>query len=157
MADSATRKICAQVSDELVAVVPRLDDYTCPVCLSLAWLPVRLACQHVFCVRCVIKMQRDRKRQCPLCRQPVVLKADLGEWRIAPLFTLTFLLSVVSTVPMDRSADRAYVIDNLDNELVRFMERYFKKEAKEKQRANDIERGKEMFGESYKHTQCRIM
>lgn len=77
MADSAAKKICAQVADEVVSVVPRLEDYSCPVCMSIAWLPVRLACRHVFCVRCVIKMQRERKRQCPLCRGDVIMNADL--------------------------------------------------------------------------------
>jgi hypothetical protein len=79
LASDATKKICAQVSDELVTIVPRVDDHTCPICLSIAWLPVRLACEHVFCIRCVVKMQNSKKRQCPLCRKEVVMAANLGE------------------------------------------------------------------------------
>jgi E3 ubiquitin-protein ligase BAH len=47
--------------------------------------------------------------------------------------------------------------DNIDNDLVRYMERYFKAEVKKKQRADDIERGIETFGPSYKHTECTMM
>lgn len=78
MTESMAKNVCAEMSQQLVSTVPRIDDYTCPVCLSLAWLPVRLKCRHVFCVRCVIKLQRERKRHCPLCREDVVMQADLG-------------------------------------------------------------------------------
>lgn len=37
---------------------------------------VRLACSHVFCVRCLVKLQRQRKRFCPICRSDAVLQAD---------------------------------------------------------------------------------
>ncbi|ORX55742.1 hypothetical protein DM01DRAFT_233832, partial [Hesseltinella vesiculosa] len=40
----------------------------CPVCMSLAWRPIRLVCGHMFCVRCLIKAQRKRMMACPLCR-----------------------------------------------------------------------------------------
>jgi len=78
MAQDVAKGLCAQMTQHVFSVVPRLEDYTCPVCLSLAWLPVRLKCHHVFCVRCVIKMQREHKRHCPLCRGNVVMQADLG-------------------------------------------------------------------------------
>lgn len=82
MAESVAKDICAQVSRDVVSVVPRLDDYICPICMSIAWLPVRLECRHVFCVRCVIKMQRDSKRHCPLCRGDVVMQADLSKFLV---------------------------------------------------------------------------
>ena len=69
------RDICAQVSSELVAQVPQLDDYLCPVCFAIAYRPVRLSCQHVFCIRCIVKIQRRRERHCPLCRADAVLDA----------------------------------------------------------------------------------
>lgn len=37
------------------------------------------------------------------------------------------------------------------------MKKYFAKEVKEKQRANDIERGIEDFGPGYTHQECCIM
>jgi E3 ubiquitin-protein ligase BAH len=79
MSENVAKALCAEVSQDIVSVVPRVEDYTCPVCLSIAWLPVRLECKHVFCVRCVIKMQRERKRFCPLCRGDVIMKANMGK------------------------------------------------------------------------------
>ncbi|ERT02721.1 ring-14 protein [Sporothrix schenckii 1099-18] len=124
LVDSLARDVCARIAEDVVAVVPRLEDYTCPVCLSIAWMPVRLLCRHVFCVRCVIKMQREEQKFCPLCRGEVVMQADL---------------------------------DNLDADLHRFLKLYFRQEVKEKQQANEIERGQELFGEGYKPTSCILM
>ncbi|KAL8405053.1 hypothetical protein RB594_009804 [Gaeumannomyces avenae] len=124
LSESVAKDLCAQVSSQVVSTVPRVDDYTCPVCLSIAYLPVRLKCRHVFCVRCVVKMQRECKQQCPMCRQKVVMQADLR---------------------------------NLDHELARYMDLYFKKETKEKQKSNDLERGIEMFGENYRPDSCLVM
>jgi predicted amidophosphoribosyltransferase len=44
--------------------------------MSLCWLPIRLDCDHLFCIRCMIKMQNQNKRYCPLCRADVVQKAN---------------------------------------------------------------------------------
>lgn len=44
--------------------------------LSLCWLPVRLDCNHLFCIRCMIKMQNQSKKFCPLCRSEVIQKAN---------------------------------------------------------------------------------
>lgn len=82
LAGSVAKKMCAQLAQEVVSVVPRVDDYTCPICFSIAWYPVRLRCSHIFCVRCVIKMQRENKKQCPLCRDEVVMEADLCECNV---------------------------------------------------------------------------
>ena len=62
-----------------MAVVPQLNDYLCPVCFSVAYRPVRLDCQHVFCIRCVVKIQRRNEKQCPLCRADVVMRATAGK------------------------------------------------------------------------------
>lgn len=124
LVEGMAKDVCARIAEDVVAVVPRLEDYTCPVCLSLAWLPVRLRCNHVFCVRCVIRMQRDNQRFCPMCRGEVVMEANL---------------------------------DSLDPELERFLKLYFRQEAKEKQLANEMERGIELFGEGYKPTSCVLM
>ncbi|KAF4997049.1 hypothetical protein FDECE_12202 [Fusarium decemcellulare] len=124
LAGSISKDVCAKMSQELVSVVPQLNDYLCPVCFSVAYMPVRLDCQHVFCIRCIIKIQRRKERHCPLCRADVVLRASA---------------------------------DNLDYELQKYMKKYFSKEVKEKQRANEIERGVEDYGPGYVHQECTIM
>lgn len=64
------------ISEELLALIPQLDDYLCPICFSISFKPVRLQCQHIFCIRCLIVMQRAEQDHCPLCRQPGVLDAS---------------------------------------------------------------------------------
>ncbi|GKU02546.1 ring-14 protein [Fusarium langsethiae] len=124
LAGTIARDVCAQMSQELVSKVPQLNDYLCPVCFSVAYMPVRLDCQHVFCIRCVIKIQRRKEKHCPLCRADVVLKASAM---------------------------------NLDYELQKYMKKYFAKEVKEKERANEIERGIEDYGPGYVHQECCLM
>ncbi|EHK43651.1 hypothetical protein TRIATDRAFT_35572 [Trichoderma atroviride IMI 206040] len=124
LSDHVSKAVCARISDELVSIIPQINDYLCPICYSLAYQPVRLDCQHVFCIRCIIKIQRRKEESCPLCRAPVVMNAS---------------------------------IDNLDAELEKFMKKYFMKEVKEKQRANEIERGIEEFGPGYTRSECSVM
>ncbi|KAF4976096.1 hypothetical protein FZEAL_7206 [Fusarium zealandicum] len=76
LAGGIAQDVCARMSQELVSVVPQLNDYLCPVCFSVAYMPIRLDCQHIFCIRCVIKIQRRKERHCPLCRSDVVLRAS---------------------------------------------------------------------------------
>ena len=78
LAQGVAKVICQSISDELLTIVPQIDDYLCPICLSVAFKPVRLQCEHVFCIRCLVIMQRDRQKQCPLCREEVVLQATSG-------------------------------------------------------------------------------
>lgn len=47
--------------------------------------------------------------------------------------------------------------DNLDAQLEKYLKKYFPEEVKEKQRANEIERGIEDYGPNYKHQECIIM
>ncbi|KAK1984278.1 SPX domain-containing protein [Colletotrichum cereale] len=124
LAGSVAKDICAQMSTDLVSVVPQISDYLCPICFAIAYRPVRLACRHVFCIRCIVKIQRRNEKHCPLCRADTVMKASA---------------------------------DNLDIQLERYMRKYFPKEAKEKQRANEIERGIEDYGPEYVHSECSIM
>ncbi|KAK7745969.1 hypothetical protein SLS53_002689 [Cytospora paraplurivora] len=124
LAGNVAKKLCARLSQEVVSVVPRVDDYVCPICFSIAWYPVRLRCSHLFCVRCVIKLQRENKKQCAICRDDGVMEADLS---------------------------------NIDKDLEKFMRLYFRKETDEKQRANEIERGRELFGDEYRHSSCTVM
>lgn len=79
------KALCFTMHNHLLTIIPQLDDYLCPICSSISVKPVRLACSHVFCVRCLVKLQRENKRFCPICRGDVVLKADssnldIGLW-----------------------------------------------------------------------------
>ena len=69
---------CFTISEELLQVIPQLNDYLCPVCFSISYKPVRLGCGHVFCIRCLIVLQRANQDNCPLCRTGVVMAADAG-------------------------------------------------------------------------------
>ncbi|KAF8874442.1 SPX domain-containing protein [Infundibulicybe gibba] len=60
----------------LLPVVPHLDDYACLICTEIAFKPIRLGCGHLFCVRCLVKMQKRGKGNCPMCRAPCVLVAN---------------------------------------------------------------------------------
>ena len=80
LAGSVAKDICAQVSSELISVVPQLDDYLCPICFAVAYWPLRLDCQHVFCSRCLVKMSRKGERFCPLCRADVIMRAGIDNF-----------------------------------------------------------------------------
>ncbi|KAK4641957.1 hypothetical protein QC761_505450 [Podospora bellae-mahoneyi] len=116
ISETISKDICAQLSRDVISLVPQVVDYTCIVCLSICWLPIRLDCDHLFCIRCMIKMQNRQKRFCPLCRADVIQRANET---------------------------------HIDMELVRYLERWFPKETKEKQRNNEDERRKELLGDLY--------
>ncbi|KAL7276271.1 hypothetical protein RUND412_000737 [Rhizina undulata] len=67
VASQLAKAICYTISSNLLNIIPQLDDYLCPICSSI---------YHIFCVRCLVKLQRDRKRFCPMCRGDVVMIAD---------------------------------------------------------------------------------
>ncbi|KAI0969097.1 RING-14 protein [Xylaria arbuscula] len=77
IAGNVAQDVCARMSSELISVVPQLDDYLCPICFAIAYWPVRLQCQHVFCSRCLVKMSRKDERHCPLCRADTIMLAGL--------------------------------------------------------------------------------
>ncbi|KAI8140701.1 SPX domain-containing protein [Fennellomyces sp. T-0311] len=66
--------LCASLLNRLLTIIPQPDDYLCPVCMVVAWRPIRLSCGHVFCVRCLIKAQRKKMENCPMCRQKNAVK-----------------------------------------------------------------------------------
>ena len=70
------RLFIQEISDKLSPLVPNQDDYSCAICTSIAFKPIRLSCSHVFCVRCLVKMQKRREDNCPMCRAPSVLGAN---------------------------------------------------------------------------------
>ncbi|EEB09767.1 ubiquitin-protein ligase E3 [Schizosaccharomyces japonicus yFS275] len=76
MADNVGKAICFTLSNSLLSIVPQLQDFECPVCASIAYKPVRLKCSHVFCLHCLIILQRQKNRFCPLCRAEDVMKAN---------------------------------------------------------------------------------
>src|ERR1700712_1549200 len=80
MSETMAKAVCAQMSTNLSQIVPQVDDYSCPICSEVQWRPVRMKCQHVFCSNCAVKMQKQRRKFCPLCREDVVLQADEGKW-----------------------------------------------------------------------------
>ncbi|KAI6088208.1 SPX domain-containing protein [Hypoxylon rubiginosum] len=124
LAGSVAKDLCAQMSNDLISVVPQLDDYLCPICFAVAYWPVRLDCEHVFCSRCLVKMCRKGERFCPLCRADVILRAGL---------------------------------EHFDSARAAFLREYFPKEVKEKIRANERERNREIFGPDYSDSLCSVM
>ncbi|KAI7872403.1 SPX domain-containing protein [Spinellus fusiger] len=66
--------LCALITERFITIIPQPDDYSCPVCMNIAWRPIRLICGHVFCVRCLVKQQRKRMDSCPLCRHSDAVK-----------------------------------------------------------------------------------
>ncbi|KAF9916915.1 hypothetical protein BX616_002447 [Lobosporangium transversale] len=75
--DNISKSLTYTIGTQLLSIIPQPDDYSCPICMSVAWKPIRLRCQHVFCVRCLIKAQRKKMIHCPICRGPnTVLDAD---------------------------------------------------------------------------------
>lgn len=74
---SLAQSICYIIQESIIKVIPQLDDYSCPICMNIAYKPIRLSCGHLFCVRCLVKMKQDDKTSCPLCRKEnAILYAD---------------------------------------------------------------------------------
>lgn len=76
-ADSIARDLHAEIGSKVLSIVPQLDDWICPVCYGMAWRPVNLGCcRAVFCIRCIIHLQDEGMKKCPMCNSETVLKAD---------------------------------------------------------------------------------
>ncbi|KAH7922741.1 hypothetical protein BV22DRAFT_1016708 [Leucogyrophana mollusca] len=73
---SLPRLLVQAIGTTLLPIVPHIDDYACLICTSIAFKPIRLICGHLFCVRCLVKLQKRGKANCPMCRAPTVLVAD---------------------------------------------------------------------------------
>ena len=85
VSEDLAKATCFTISEELLQVIPQLNDYLCPVCFSISYKPVRLGCGHVFCIRCLIVLQRAQQDNCPLCRTGVVMAADAGKSDSTPI------------------------------------------------------------------------
>jgi hypothetical protein len=72
------KAVCAQVNSQILANIPQIDDYSCPMCMEIKWRPVKLGCGHVFCIRCLIVMQNNKQHNCPFCRERTVTEANSG-------------------------------------------------------------------------------
>lgn len=76
-ANAIAKDLQAELSTKVLAVVPQLEDWTCPVCLGMAWRPVSLGCcRSVFCIRCIIQLQDQKMMRCPCCNTETVMAAD---------------------------------------------------------------------------------
>ncbi|RLV95232.1 Transcriptional regulator form adherence 3 [Spathaspora sp. JA1] len=74
---SLAQKICFIIQNSILELIPQLEDYSCPICMSIAYKPIRLRCNHLFCVRCLVKMKQQNKTNCPICRRTdAILEAD---------------------------------------------------------------------------------
>lgn len=78
---SLPRILVQAVGETLLPIIPHVDDYACLICTSIAFKPIRLFCGHLFCVRCLVKMQKRGQGDCPMCRAPTVITADRCELR----------------------------------------------------------------------------
>ncbi|CDO58016.1 hypothetical protein DV113_003744 [Geotrichum candidum] len=76
VSSSLAKSICFVIAERLIPVTPQIDDFLCPICTSITYKPIRLDCTHIFCVRCLVLLQRAGEDRCPICRQNVVLDAD---------------------------------------------------------------------------------
>ena len=139
VAQNLAKATCFTISTELLTIIPQLEDYLCPVCFSISFKPVRLRCNHVFCIRCLVVMQRARQDHCPLCRSEVVMEASKCR---APMVVAWIEIANLGVV-------------NLDVSLLRFLEDKFPKEVRVKQRENEIAAGVDHYGEGYE--KCCVM
>ena len=39
------------IGEAIFPIIPHVDDYSCTICTSIAFKPIRLSCGHLFCVR----------------------------------------------------------------------------------------------------------
>lgn len=73
------KAVCAEVNTQILSHVPQIDDYSCPMCMEIQWRPVKLSCNHTFCIRCLIVMQNNKQYNCPFCREKTVFDANSGK------------------------------------------------------------------------------
>ncbi|UTT91682.1 hypothetical protein NDA17_001505 [Ustilago hordei] len=128
LSESLPHILLSLVTTTLLPILPSVDDYSCAICTSVAWRPVRLDCSHLFCLRCLVKLQRQGKDDCPLCRAPGVVK----------------------------SADKR----NMDEESDKYLQTWFPKEVKEKNKDNEKERRAEeleAMGFKERDEKCLVM
>ncbi|KAF2219413.1 RING-14 protein [Elsinoe ampelina] len=125
LARSIAKDMCAEIQTNVMVVVPQLDDYLCPVCTELAWKPIKLGCCNaIFCIRCVIQLQRSDELRCPMCRSESVPAADSSR---------------------------------IDRDTMLRLQKYFPKEVRIKQAANERAAGVDLYGVNFYRSTCSVM
>jgi hypothetical protein len=77
LSESLPHILLSLLTTTLLPILPSIDDYSCAICTGVAWSPIQLDCSHLFCIRCLVKLQKRGKVDCPLCRaKGVVGSAD---------------------------------------------------------------------------------
>lgn len=141
------------IGEMLLPIIPHIDDYSCLICTSIAFKPIRLACGHLFCVRyvtflacyeieaislfrtisCLVKMQKRGQDHCPCCRALTVLKADKCKLKIQiGISELKLIWRIVA---------------NIDWALLNFMQDWFPQESSIKLKQNEREATQEELEE----------
>ena len=87
--------------------------------------------------RCLIKMQKQGKSNCPMCRSPCVLTADRSEY-----FRSRSKLEIFPVPPHNLSPPA-----NVDWALMNFMADWFPVESREKMESNEREANAELARE----------
>ena len=99
-------------------------------------------------VRCLVKMQKRGQDNCPQCRSAVVLRANASTSDVSPEACLNELVADHS--PIDTA--------NLDQELQKFLLRWFPHEVKDKEKSNNKEAAKEELEEmGIPDRKCTVM
>ena len=134
LSESLPHILLSLLSTTLLPILPSIDNFKCGICYSVAWRPIRLDCFHLFCIRCLVKLQKQGKRDCPLCRaKDAVATADASEWN-----------------PLSSTRDRTDQIcpaENLDAAATNMLKAWFPREISEKDKENESDRKKEEMKE----------
>jgi len=72
--DNACKRLTYEITNSLLSVIPDPEKYACPICQELAYKPIRLNCNHLFCLKCLIKAQKKNLDNCPVCRDKDAVK-----------------------------------------------------------------------------------
>jgi hypothetical protein len=84
LSESLPHILLSLLTSTLLPILPSIDDYSCAICTGVAWRPIRLDCSHLFCIRCLVKLQKKGKVDCPLCRSKGVVGTADGRECIRP-------------------------------------------------------------------------
>jgi E3 ubiquitin-protein ligase BAH len=88
-----------------------------------------------------VKLQRRKEKHCPMCRSDALANVSAG--------------SLPRPYTLGVKADKRTA--NLDCKLENFLRKHFPREAKEKEMANEVERGIEIYGPGYRNQECCVM
>ncbi|OUM70515.1 hypothetical protein PIROE2DRAFT_37332 [Piromyces sp. E2] len=72
--DNACKRFTYEITHSLLNIIPDPEKYSCPICQELAYKPIRLNCNHLFCLKCLIRAQKKNLDNCPVCRAKDAVK-----------------------------------------------------------------------------------